>query len=147
MEHLESENVKEVYEAIAGHFSQTRYKAWPVVDRFFTQLKPSSVGLDVGCGNGKNMRIRPDTTCIGFDLYFPFEYALLIFIFRCWNLLEIVDMHDLEAVYGNMLTLPFRKISFVHREFPFTYLLFDRILPFQSLLYTISLQTKGGSMP
>lgn len=66
---LEQKNVQEVYESIASHFSETRYKAWPVVDKFFKDLLPLSVGLDVGCGNGKNMRIREDVTCIGFDLY------------------------------------------------------------------------------
>jgi len=69
MAELESKNVKDVYETIASHFSQTRYKAWPVVDGFFKELPAHSVGLDVGCGNGKNMRIRPDVKCIGFDLY------------------------------------------------------------------------------
>jgi tRNA (uracil-5-)-methyltransferase TRM9 len=66
---LEQRNVQEVYENIATHFSETRYKAWPVVDRFFKDLPSHSVGVDVGCGNGKNMRIREDVTCIGFDLY------------------------------------------------------------------------------
>jgi len=65
---LETEHVQSVYEAIAGHFSDTRYKAWPVVDSFFAGLKPSSVGLDVGCGNGKNMAIRNNIKTIGLDL-------------------------------------------------------------------------------
>ncbi len=68
MSQLEAEHVKDVYEQIAGHFSETRYKAWPVVDKFFKQLSSNTVGLDIGCGNGKNMLVRDDVRCIGFDL-------------------------------------------------------------------------------
>lgn len=71
MEPLEETHVRHVYERIAGHFSATRYKAWPVVDRFFQTLPPGSCGLDAGCGNGKNMGLRPDVRCIGLDLYGP----------------------------------------------------------------------------
>lgn len=69
MEKLEQEHVKEVYETIADHFSGTRFKAWPVVDSFFSNLQTGHVGLDVGCGNGKNMTLRPDVMTLGFDLY------------------------------------------------------------------------------
>lgn len=115
MEGLEQQHVKEVYETIAGHFSETRYKAWPIVDFFFKDLPTRSVGLDVGCGNGKNMVIRPDISCIGFDLYQNEYHNMCVFlcVFRCMGLLEIVRDKGLEAVYGNMLSLPFRDESFV----------------------------------
>ncbi|WVW85209.1 hypothetical protein I302_107247 [Kwoniella bestiolae CBS 10118] len=49
----EEKNVHEVYEAIAGHFSQTRHKPWPFIQRFLHSLPPNSIGLDSGAGNGK----------------------------------------------------------------------------------------------
>lgn len=67
---VEEEHVRSVYDNIADHFSSTRYKAWPIVESYVAGLSPGSVGLDVGCGNGKNMRIRhKDLHWTGFDLY------------------------------------------------------------------------------
>lgn len=94
MEPLEETHVRRVYERIAGHFSATRYKAWPVVERFFQALPPGACGLDAGCGNGKNMGLRPDVRCIGLDL--------------CGGLLQVVGAKGLEAVQANMLGLPLR---------------------------------------
>jgi tRNA (uracil-5-)-methyltransferase TRM9 len=48
----EQRHVHEVYESIAAHFSQTRYKPWPIVAEFLDQQPAGSLGLDVGSGNG-----------------------------------------------------------------------------------------------
>lgn len=53
VEHLEQKYVHEIYDDIAGHFSDTRYKPWPGVMRFLKNLPPYSLVLDMGCGNGK----------------------------------------------------------------------------------------------
>ncbi|KAI9834487.1 MAG: tRNA methyltransferase, has a role in tRNA modification [Phylliscum demangeonii] len=50
---FEDAHVHQVYERIAAPFARTRHKAWPLVTRFLQQRAPGSVGLDVGCGNGK----------------------------------------------------------------------------------------------
>ncbi|KEG12726.1 tRNA methyltransferase [Trypanosoma grayi] len=50
---LEREHVLKVYDAIATHFSSTRYKAWPKVQAFIESLPKYSMVADVGCGNGK----------------------------------------------------------------------------------------------
>lgn len=65
---LESDFVHKVYDNIAVHFSSTRYKAWPIVDRFIKETQKYSLGIDIGCGNGKNMLIRNDIWINGFDL-------------------------------------------------------------------------------
>lgn len=99
---LERKHVHEVYEEIAPHFSQTRYKAWPVVHSFLSSLPPGSVGLDVGCGNGKNMLVRTkDLVITGFDLSL--------------ELLRICKAHGLEVMQGSMISLPFRSFSQVRR--------------------------------
>ena len=119
MEKLEKEHVKEVYEIIADHFSGTRYKAWPVVEAFFLNLQAGYVGLDVGCGNGKNMVLRKDVITLGFDLYelfFFYEFDAIKH-FRSWNLLEICKTKGLEAIYGNMINLPFKDTQFVRHPF------------------------------
>ncbi|CAO1619029.1 unnamed protein product [Parajaminaea phylloscopi] len=54
----EQENVHSVYSSIASHFSATRYKPWPLVTSFLASLPAGSVGVDVGCGNGKYLHLR-----------------------------------------------------------------------------------------
>ncbi|CAD6919094.1 unnamed protein product [Tilletia controversa] len=54
----EQENVHDVYEVIASHFSSTRYKPWPLVSSFLETLPPGSIGADLGCGNGKYLHLR-----------------------------------------------------------------------------------------
>jgi ubiquinone/menaquinone biosynthesis C-methylase UbiE len=52
---MEKEHVYEVYEKIAPHFSNTRYKPWPKVEEFMNNVPPGSIVADIGCGNGKYM--------------------------------------------------------------------------------------------
>ena len=59
--------VHSVYNAIAPHFSRTRFKPWPVVDGFLRSRAPGSVGIDVGCGNGKYLGVNPDVVMVGSD--------------------------------------------------------------------------------
>ncbi|KAI1480363.1 S-adenosyl-L-methionine-dependent methyltransferase [Daldinia eschscholtzii] len=66
-ESYEQQHVHSVYETIASHFSSTRYKPWPFVASFLASLPPGSVGLDVGCGNGKYLDVNRDIVIIGSD--------------------------------------------------------------------------------
>ncbi|KAI7439648.1 hypothetical protein KC368_g11347 [Hortaea werneckii] len=66
-EDYEEQHVHEVYEQIASHFSSTRYKPWPIIERFLNTLPPGSVGLDVGCGNGKYLAVNPNIYILGSD--------------------------------------------------------------------------------
>lgn len=43
----------QVYEQIASHFSDTRHKPWPNVEKFVQNIPPGGILIDVGCGNGK----------------------------------------------------------------------------------------------
>ena len=45
---IERRHVHEVYDAIAPHFSATRYKAWPRVQAFLDSLEPGSLVADLG---------------------------------------------------------------------------------------------------
>jgi tRNA (uracil-5-)-methyltransferase TRM9 len=49
--------VHDVYETIAPHFSQTRYKPWPIIARFLSSIPEHSIGLDSGAGNGKYLPV------------------------------------------------------------------------------------------
>lgn len=50
---FEQEHVHMVYNAIASHFSASRYKEWPRIAAFVQSLSPFSLVADAGCGNGK----------------------------------------------------------------------------------------------
>jgi len=50
---LEQRLVHQVYEEIAGHFSNTRHTPWPRVAAFVSSVPRHSLLLDLGCGNGK----------------------------------------------------------------------------------------------
>ncbi|XP_016979239.2 alkylated DNA repair protein alkB homolog 8 [Drosophila rhopaloa] len=64
---LELQNVHEVYDKIADHFSETRHSPWPQVAGFLDSFDPQSVVLDVGCGNGKYLGCNPRLLAIGCD--------------------------------------------------------------------------------
>ncbi|TWU78711.1 tRNA methyltransferase, has a role in tRNA modification [Metarhizium rileyi] len=45
----------------------TRHKPWPLVSRFLTSLPAGSIGLDVGCGNGKYIPVNPSLHVLASD--------------------------------------------------------------------------------
>lgn len=63
----EERHVHSVYGSIASHFSQTRYKPWPIVHSFLLDLPRGALGLDVGCGNGKYFGINPSVIIVASD--------------------------------------------------------------------------------
>ena len=63
----EAHFVHDVYNEIAPHFSQTRYKPWPIVEEFLLSREDHSIGIDVGCGNGKYLAVNPKLCIIGSD--------------------------------------------------------------------------------
>lgn len=63
----EQQYVHEVYNEIASHFSQTRYKPWPIVEQFLLRQPDYSIGLDVGCGNGKYLGVNKNLFIVGSD--------------------------------------------------------------------------------
>jgi len=93
---LEKELVHQVYEEIASHFSDTRYKPWPRVIQFMESLEPGGVLLDLGCGNGKYLDQVPGSLKhqIGGD------YSE--------NLLNIVRGRGHQAVRCDLLSVPLR---------------------------------------
>ncbi|CAJ2511561.1 Uu.00g071860.m01.CDS01 [Anthostomella pinea] len=98
-ESYEQQHVHSVYESIAPHFSATRHKPWPVVASFLSSLAPGSVGLDVGCGNGKYLAVNPAIHILGSD--------------RSAQLVRIARDHGGErradVAVADGLALPFRN--------------------------------------
>ncbi|KAF1997197.1 uracil-5--methyltransferase TRM9 [Amniculicola lignicola CBS 123094] len=92
-EGYEAQHVHSVYEEIASHFSSTRYKPWPIVERFLKELPDGSIGADVGCGNGKYLAVNKKVFIVGSD--------------RSTNLIKIAKEHQPHAaVVADNLSLP-----------------------------------------
>ena len=91
-------NVKEVYEKIAPKFNKTRFKVWKCVSEFLDNLDSNSSGLEIGCGNGKNMLYRQDLKMYGVDF--------------CEKFVEICKEKKLNVINSDMRTLPFKDNLF-----------------------------------
>ncbi|KAJ4320497.1 tRNA methyltransferase, has a role in tRNA modification [Neodidymelliopsis sp. IMI 364377] len=95
----EEEHVHSVYEEIASHFSSTRYKPWPIVERFLKEQRDGAVGADVGCGNGKYLSVNERVFIVGSD--------------RSTNLVKIAAQHEPhDVVVADNLSLPHPAHSF-----------------------------------
>ncbi|KAF9977797.1 tRNA methyltransferase, has a role in tRNA modification [Actinomortierella ambigua] len=94
----EEEHVHSVYQAIAPHFSATRYKPWPVVEEFLMTMPPGYLGADVGCGNGKYIGVNPRLFLLGSD--------------RSSNLISICAERGHEALVSDGLSLGYRSGMF-----------------------------------
>ncbi|PFH58409.1 hypothetical protein XA68_13706 [Ophiocordyceps unilateralis] len=94
-EAYEETHVHGVYEAIASHFSSTRHKPWPRVARFLLAQRPGSVGLDIGCGNGKYQPVNQSVLLLGSD--------------RCASLVRLArSERGAEVLVADGLALPYR---------------------------------------
>ncbi|KAJ1881267.1 tRNA methyltransferase, has a role in tRNA modification [Coemansia sp. RSA 486] len=95
----EEQYVHAVYNQIAGHFSDTRFKPWPVIEKFIKDLPVGSVGADVGCGNGKYLGLRTgDIFMMGTD--------------RSESLVDICRQRQYECLVSDGLDLPYRDGAF-----------------------------------
>ncbi|KAF2031598.1 S-adenosyl-L-methionine-dependent methyltransferase [Setomelanomma holmii] len=89
----EAEHVHSVYEEIASHFSSTRYKPWPIVERFLKEQSDGAIGADVGCGNGKYLAVNKNVFIVGSD--------------RSTNLIKIAKQHEPHStIVADNLSLP-----------------------------------------
>lgn len=88
-------SVRATYDHIADHFAQTRHHAWPEVEDFLAD-RWGSIGLDVGCGNGRHSELLADHVdrTVGIDVSRP--------------LLEIANERVQRADYlqGDATSLP-----------------------------------------
>lgn len=94
---MDDSEVKNTYEQIASHFSETRHHVWPPVKKYIDDFKSNSFVADVGCGNGKNM-YRQDCEFIGLDF--------------CSNFTKICYEKGLSSVVADSLNLPLRDNIF-----------------------------------
>jgi len=88
---IEQIYVLETYSKIADDFSRTRYKPWPSVLKFLEQIPNLAILADIGCGNCKNLKLRPINS-IGIDIVYEF--------------IEIGRKIGLDTRLGSILEIP-----------------------------------------
>lgn len=91
-------NVRNTYNNIANHFSDTRFKVWNCTKDFLNSITSNSIGLEVGCGNGKNMMFRSDIKIEGIDI--------------CDKFVDMCKKKNLNVVQGDMTNLPYKDEQF-----------------------------------
>ncbi|XP_014498816.1 alkylated DNA repair protein alkB homolog 8 [Vigna radiata var. radiata] len=91
---IEKKFVHHVYDAIAPHFSATRFAKWPKVASFLSSLPLGSLVLDAGCGNGKYLGLNQDCFFIGCDIS-P-------------SLIKICSDRGHEVLVADAVNLPYR---------------------------------------
>jgi ubiquinone/menaquinone biosynthesis C-methylase UbiE len=94
---IEKNNVKDVYEIISKHFSNTRAFSWSWINDFVNSLEKNSLILDIGCGNGRNMEFK-NYNFIGID--------------NCDGFLNICREKKLNVLNANMTNIPLRSNTF-----------------------------------
>lgn len=92
---IERKYVHHVYDAIAPHFSSTRFAKWPKVAAFLNSLAAGSVIFDAGCGNGKYLGLNPNCFYIGCDISSP--------------LIQICAERGHEVMVADAVNLPYRS--------------------------------------
>ncbi|SBS84159.1 methyltransferase, putative, partial [Plasmodium ovale curtisi] len=95
-EDLEKKYVLDVYNKIAQHFCYTRYKSWNNVENIINQEKEGNIIIDVGCGNGKNVKASSKYFFIGLD----FSFYLLKWAQR---------KHNTDLFLANCISIPLRS--------------------------------------
>lgn len=90
----------ETYNKIAIEFDNTRYRTWTCTELFLDMMKDTMLGIEIGCGNGKNLVYRKDlfNNIIGFDM--------------CENFVKICNNKKLEVLLCNMQFIPFKNNIF-----------------------------------
>ena len=89
------------YDIYATDFSKSRFRIWPHVKQFLDDISSNSKVLDIGCGNGKNMKYGFQNKDL--EMY-GLEYSQV--------LTNICLKNGLNVIQGSALTLPFTDESF-----------------------------------
>ncbi len=93
---VEETFVKNVYNEIAEHFSNTRVYKWSWVIDFLDSFKENSLIYDLGCGNGRNMN-HGSLKFIGID--------------NCENFIKICNEKNLQVINSNITKIPLQNNS------------------------------------
>lgn len=89
---------KELYNAIAQEFDDSRYYIWPKIKQFLDNIPSRSKVLELGSGNGKHLVYRKDINIIGLDISV--------------ELVKISKSKGANVILGDMCHIPFNDNEF-----------------------------------
>ena len=95
---IEKKFVLDVYDNIATHFADTRFCVWTFVKDFLQQQSKLSKGIEIGCGNGKNLCVNKDLQLIGID--------------NCKPFVDICSSKNLKVYHQNCCNIDFKDNTF-----------------------------------
>ena len=97
---IEKTFVKDAYENLGEHFYHTRQYHWSWIREFVDDIPHESNILDIGCGTGRNMKIKTNYNhkFKGIDM--------------CKSFVDICKSQKLDVIQGNMKKLPYEDDSF-----------------------------------
>lgn len=96
---IERNNVRNVYNSIAQHFTVTRSYIWNWIEEFLLSYNKNHHILDIGCGSGRNMELTQ-------------SQAKFTGIDNCLEFVKICTSKSLHVIEANMIDLPFESGSF-----------------------------------
>ncbi|MDY6764239.1 MAG: methyltransferase domain-containing protein [Halobacteria archaeon] len=97
----DGKELKEVFDSIAGDFSETRSSPWSEVSDFIGGLEGGDLALDLGCGNGRHLELLAPKfeRAVGVD----FSRSMLVEAVK-----RVSSKPNAELVQGDLTCLPFR---------------------------------------
>jgi len=95
---IEKEYVQNVYNNIADHFADTRYCIWNFVGSFMKDKTEEMKGIDIGCGNGKNIGAFSNLNILGID--------------NCAKFVKICQNKNLNVIIGDCCDISFTDNTF-----------------------------------
>ena len=98
------EENKKVFEVIAQEFSETRKENWPEIEELVKFVKPQDKILDLGCGNGRLLKIFLEKNL-------EIDYTG---VDKCEKLIEIAknQFPQTKFLAADVLNLPFKEKEF-----------------------------------
>lgn len=92
------QTVKDTYNQIADEFDNTRKHVWNCTRNFLDKMNVNQCGLEIGCGNGKNMMYNLQLNIKGIDI--------------CDKFIDLCKKKNLNVELGDMMCLTYDNDTF-----------------------------------
>ncbi len=102
-------DIQQTYDAIAAEFDITRYKPWPQTVEFIDELLENGTVLDLGCGNGRNIKYLAEVNR-GFRI-FCLDFSVRMLRIAKEKLKQLGLDKDVEFILGDVVKLPLTDSS------------------------------------
>lgn len=89
------------------------------MEQFLKGLEPGSVGLDVGCGNGKYLAVNREVFIVASDRYVSFPCRISRLVLEYWISISVLFLSIYRTSYmGILMSFLSQKEPVVRRHIP-----------------------------